>query len=92
MRDSYQEVQGPALEGMAGQHPLVSHLSVLPGLLTLTALQTAENKPGRTREAETEDEQHGTDKRKNWEELTINMTFMTVSFNSNHLDCYRHAS
>lgn len=78
MSDSYPVVQDPALEEMAGPHPLASHLSALPGLLTLTALQTAENKPGRTREAE--DEQQGTDKGKRKEEIMINVTFVTVFF------------
>ena len=44
--ESYPEVQGPGLEEMAGPHPLESHLSGRPGLLTSTALQTTENKPG----------------------------------------------
>lgn len=68
--ESYLEVQGPGLEEMAGPHPLESHPSGPPGLLTSTALQTTENKPGWTRETEREDEQQG----ENMEELVISMT------------------
>ncbi len=40
---------GPALEEMAGPHPSESHLFGPLGPLTLTALQTTEDKPGGTR-------------------------------------------
>lgn len=69
-------MQDPALEETAGPHPLESHLSGPPEPLTLTALQTTENKPGRTREAEREDEKHI--RKKNMEELIIN--FFPFSF------------
>lgn len=48
----------PALEEKAGPHPLENRLSGQPGLLILTALQTTDKKkPGRTREAEMEDDE-----------------------------------
>lgn len=45
-------MQGLALEETAGPHPSESRLSGLSELLTLTVLQTAENKPAGTREAQ----------------------------------------
>lgn len=59
---SYQEVLSRVLEEMVGPHPLESRPSELPGLLTLTALQTTANKPGRIRKAKVEDEEWGASK------------------------------